>query len=125
MEKKKIQSFKDLVVWQKGIDLVDEIYSMTKKFPKDEMFGLTNQIRRASVSIPTNIAEGWGRFSTKNYIQFIKISRGSLYEIETLLIIAMNQKYIDEHEKGILSVHIDELGRMMNSLLKSLDGYSN
>jgi len=71
MENKKIESYKDLIVWQKGIELVNEIYILTKRFPKEEMFGLTNQMRRAAVSIPANIAEGWGRKSTKSYIQFI------------------------------------------------------
>jgi four helix bundle protein len=77
MENKKIESYKDLIVWQKGIELVNEIYVLTKMFPKEEMFGLTNQMRRAAVSIPANIAEGWGRNSTKSYIQFVRISRGS------------------------------------------------
>ena len=123
MEKKKIESYKDLIVWQKGIELVDELYSVTKGFPKEEMFGLTNQIRRAAVSVPANIAEGWGRNSTKNYIQFIRISIGSLYEIETQLIIANNQKYITNQQKTALSERIDELGKMLNKLLKSLDKY--
>lgn len=96
MEQKKIESYKDLIVWQKGIELVNELYAITKKFPKEEIFGLTNQIRRAAVSVAANIAEGWGRNSTKNYIQFLRISRGSLYEIETMLVIANNQNYINE-----------------------------
>jgi four helix bundle protein len=123
MEKKKIESYKDLVVWQKGIELVNELYTVTKEFPKEEMFGLTNQIRRAAVSVPANIAEGWGRNSTKNYIQFIRISIGSLYEIETQLIIANNQNYITNQKKSALSARIDELGKMLNKLLKSLDNF--
>jgi four helix bundle protein len=123
MEKKKIESYKDLIVWQKGIELVDELYSVTKGFPKEEMFGLTNQIRRAAVSVPANIAEGWGRNSTKNYIQFIRISIGSLYEIETQLIIANNQNYITNQKKSALSARIDELGKMLKKLLKSLDNF--
>jgi len=91
MENKKIESFKDLIVWQKGIELVNEIYKVTKHFPKEELYGLTSQIRRAAISIPANIAEGWGRGTTKNYIQFLEISRGSLYELETLIIISTNQ----------------------------------
>ncbi len=87
------------------------------------MFGLTNQIRRAAVSVPANIAEGWGRNSTKNYIQFIRISIGSLYEIETQLIIANNQNYITNQKKSALSARIDELGKMLNKLLKSLDNF--
>jgi four helix bundle protein len=124
MEKKKIESYKDLVVWQKGIELVNELYTVTKEFPKEEMFGLTNQIRRAAVSVPANIAEGWGRNSTKNYIQFIRISIGSLYEIETQLVIANNQNYITNQKKSTLSEKIDELGKMLNTLLKKLDNYN-
>ncbi len=82
MEKQTVTTYKDLVVWQKGIELVNEIYVVTRIFPKEEMFGLTNQLRRAAISIPANIAEGWGRSSTKNYVQFIKISLGSLFELE-------------------------------------------
>ena len=88
MENKKVESFKDLFVWQKGIELVNDIYKLTKQFPKDEVYGLTSQIRRAAISIPANIAEGWGRGTTKNYIQFLEISRGFLLELETLIIIA-------------------------------------
>ena len=123
MENRKIESYKDLIVWQKGIELVNDVYAVTKSFPKDELFGLTNQMRRASVSIPANIAEGWGRKSTKNYIQFLRISRGSLFEIETLFVIARNQNYIDEEVKSSVTGKIDELGKMLNKLLHSLDVY--
>jgi four helix bundle protein len=123
MENKKIESYKDLIVWQKGIELVNEIYILTKRFPKEEMFGMTNQMRRAAVSIPANIAEGWGRNSTKSYIQFVRISRGSLYEIETMLVIAKNQNYINEEQKSSTSSRIDELGKMLNKLLISLDHF--
>jgi four helix bundle protein len=123
MEKKKIESYKDLVFWQKGIELVNELYTVTKDFPKDELFGLTNQIRRAVVSVPANIAEGWGRNSTKNYIQFIRISAGSLYELETLLVIARNQKYISDKIRVDLSDKIDELGKRLNVLLNKLEKY--
>lgn len=123
MEKRKIESYKDLIVWQKGIELVNEIYAITKRFPKEEMFGITNQMRRAAVSVPANIAEGWGRNSTKNYIQFVRVSRGSLYELETMLVIAENQHYIDDGIKISLSGKMDELGKMLNKLLQSLDVY--
>jgi four helix bundle protein len=123
MDNKKIESYKDLIVWQKGIELVNEIYILTKRFPKVEMFGLTNQMRRAAVSIPANIAEGWGRNSTKSYIQFVRISRGSLYEIETMMVIAKNQNYINEEQKSSTSSRIDELGKMLNKRLNSLDHF--
>ena len=123
MENKKIESYKDLIVWQKGIELVNEIYVLTKRFPKEEMFGLTNQMRRAAVSIPANIAEGWGRNSTKSYIQFVRISRGSLYELETLFVIARDLNYIDETIKSSVTGKIDEIGKMFNKLLQKLDSY--
>ncbi len=78
-----IQSYKELLVWQKGIHLVTTVYKNMQDFPNDENFGLKSQIKRAAVSIPSNIAEGWGRNSTQSYSQFLKISRGSLFELET------------------------------------------
>ena len=78
-----INSYKDLKIWQKGIDLVEITYKITISFPKTEQYGLTSQIRRSSVSVPSNIAEGWGRGYNNSFLQFIKIARGSLYELET------------------------------------------
>ena len=123
MEKQTITTYKDLIVWQKSIELVNEVYAVTRRFPKEEMFGLTNQIRRAAVSIPANIAEGWGRSSTKNYVQFIKISLGSLFELETLIIIAQDQSYIEEHVKNKTSEEIAEIGKMLNKLMQNLENY--
>lgn len=80
-----INSYKDLIVWQKSIDFVDMIYAVTKSFPKEEQFGLTSQLRRASISIPSNIAEGWGRKYGNEYAHFLRIASGSLYEVETQL----------------------------------------
>ena len=90
----KIKSYKDLLIWQKGIEITEKVYLITNNFPQNELFSLTNQIRRASVSISSNIAEGFGRNSTKSYMNFLKISRGSLYELETQLIIADRLNYI-------------------------------
>ena len=78
-----INSYKDLKTWQKGIDLVEITYKITISFPKTEQYGLTSQIRRSSVSVPSNIAEGWGRGYNNSFLQFIKIASGSLYELET------------------------------------------
>ena len=78
-----LKSYKELIVWQKSMTLVKELYKLTESFPENEKFGLTSQMRRASISIPSNIAEGWGRLSRINYIQFLRISRGSLFELET------------------------------------------
>lgn len=99
--------------------LVKEIYECSKNFPKEEKFGLTSQMRRCSVSIPSNIAEGWGRFSRKNYIQFLRISRGSLYELETQIIITKELNYINDSES--LERLIIEISKMLNSLIKKLE----
>ncbi|GIZ15710.1 four helix bundle protein [Capnocytophaga catalasegens] len=84
----KISSYKELIVWQKAIILVKQIYGITRLFPEEEKFGLTNQIRRSAVSIPSNIAEGYGRGSSKSYLQFLSVARGSLFELESQLYIA-------------------------------------
>ena len=80
-----VKSYRDLFIWQKGMAIVDEVYKITKTFPKEEIFGLTSQIKRSSVSIPCNIAEGWGRDSGQSYRHFLRIARGSLFELETQL----------------------------------------
>src|SRR5690349_4474596 len=90
----KINSHKDLLVWQKSMRLITDVYLITQKFPGNELYGLTSQTRRAACSIALNIAEGYGRHSTKNYLQFLKISRGSLLELETCLQISINLNYI-------------------------------
>lgn len=99
--------------------LVTYIYDITKRFPDDEKFGLTSQMRRASVSIPSNIAEGWGRLSKKNYIQFLRISRGSLFELETQILITKQLNYIKDSES--IEQTIIEISKMLNSLIKKLE----
>jgi len=121
MEKKKIESYKDLIVWQKGIEIVNDIYNLTKHFPKYELYSLTSQIRRAAISIPTNIAEGWGRGTTKNYIQFLEISRGSLFELEALIIISTNQSFLTQDKCAEISIKINEIGKMLNGLITKLE----
>jgi four helix bundle protein len=96
----KINSYKDLIVWQKSMTLITDGYTISKNFPSTEAYGLTSQIRRSACSIALNIAEGYGRESTKNYIQFLKISRGSLLELETCLEISINLNY--NREKKLL-----------------------
>lgn len=91
-----MNSFKDLDVWNHGIDFVEAIYRLTSSFPKEEQYGLVSQMRRASVSIPSNIAEGQGRRNPKEFIQFLYIAKGSLAEVETQLIICKRLKYIDD-----------------------------
>ena len=90
-----MENYKELKVWQKSVSLCIELYGIVKKFPENERYGLITQIQRASTSVPANIAEGWGRGSTKEYIQFLHIARGSLMELETHLIIAQKLGYID------------------------------
>ena len=121
MDKKKVESYHDLIVWQKGIELVNDIYLITKNFPREELYGLTSQIRRSAISIPSNIAEGWGRGTIKNYLQFLQISRGSLFELETQIIIANKQDYVSQENCSNIIIKIAELGRMLNALITKLD----
>jgi len=117
-----ISSYKDLLIWQKGIDLAVDVYSLTKDFPDTEKFALTSQVKRSASSIPANIAEGYGRQSTKSYSQFVKISRGSLFELETHLILADRLEFISRIElyKKIKDQIIEE-GKMLNAFIKKLD----
>jgi len=104
------------------MQLVKEIYSITSTFPPEEKFGLTNQMRRAAVSIPSNIAEGWGRSLTKNYLQFLRISRGSLYELETQLTLSNDLEFLSKPDKA--EGLIVEVSKMLNTLIKKLDSSS-
>ena len=116
----KIQSYKDLIVWQRAMQLVKETYSVTRKFPKEELYGLTNQLRRAAVSVPSNIAEGQARQGTAEFRNFLSIARGSLAEVETQLLIARDLNYLSESEMTeILSTHT-EVGKMLNGLINKL-----
>ena len=115
-----IKSYKDLLIWQKGIQLVKEIYLICKDLPKNEVFGLQSQMKRAAISIPSNIAEGYGRNYTQNYIQFIKIARGSLLELETQVIISKELGLINENQsRKILNLIIEE-NKMLNAFIKSI-----
>jgi len=109
-------SHKDLDVWQKSIELVTVIYDVTKLFPKEELYGITNQIRRCAVSIPSNIAEGAARNSNKEFIQYLYISLGSLSELETQIIISHNLRYIDD--KSELINYIVKIKQMLLGLIK-------
>jgi len=112
--------FKELIVWQKSIDLVTKIYKVTEKFPSSEIYGLTSQLKRASVSIPSNIAEGNTRRSKADYVQFLRIARGSCSEVETQIIISKNLGFIDEISFEKLSFSIVEISKMINGLINSL-----
>ena len=114
-------SYKDLKVWQKRIDLVKLTYELTKLLPQEEEYGLKGQLRRSAVSIPSNIAEGYGRGTTKSYLNFLLISRGSLVELETQIIICKELDLIDnESTVNILSLILEE-NKMLNALIRSID----
>ena len=101
-----------LNIWKKGLDVCEEIYEMSKNFPKEEKYGLTSQIRRAAVSIPSNIAEGAGRNSNKEFAQFLSISNGSCYEVQTQLILAKKFNYVNENEVKKALKNLDEIQKM-------------
>ena len=113
-------NFKELLIWQKSIDFVTDIYRETELFPKSEIYGLISQIRRAAVSIPSNIAEGNSRRSKPDYLQFLKIARGSCAEIETQLTICKNLNLLNEESYLKLNQGIIEITKMLNGLINSL-----
>jgi four helix bundle protein len=115
-----VKTYKELGVWRKAVDLTTEVFRITRHFPDDENFGLTSQIRRAAVSIPANIAEGWGRGTTREYLKFLLISRGSLMELETHDIISARLGYLSKEETAGLNARVDEIGRMLNGLIQKL-----
>jgi len=112
--------FKDLIAWQKSMELVMEVYSLTRQFPREELYGLTTQLRRAAVSIPSNVAEGQARYSKKDFRHFPRQSRGSLAEVETQLTIASRLGYVGNGELRSLEKRIDELGRILSGLISSI-----
>jgi four helix bundle protein len=117
-----IKSYKDLLIWEKGIDIIIKLYELVEEFPKEEMYALTSQLKRAAVSIPSNIAEGYGRNSTQSYIHFVSISRGSLFELETQLIVAQKLKFIkNERLFSELMNQITEESKMINSFINKLE----
>ena len=116
-----IQSYRDLFVWQKGMVLVTEIYTVTEKYPSSEQYDLTNQTRRSAVSVPSNIAEGYGRNSTSDYIRFLRIAGGSLYELQTQLEIAMNLRFISPDGFARLYDKSEEIAKMLNVLIKKIE----
>jgi four helix bundle protein len=120
-----IHSYKELLVWKKGIDLVTEIYELTKLFPKEEVFGLSSQIKRAAVSIPTNIAEGRFRGTRKDFIQFLRIAYASGAELETELHIAEKLKFGRPEQLKRANSLLDEEMRMLNVMISKLGSEAN
>ena len=117
----KIERYQDLKIWQRSIKLVGQIYKITKVFPNDERFGLISQIRRSAISIPSNIAEGFGRWGNKEYRHFLYISLGSCAELTTQLVISFNLGYISENEKNELVDETDQISKMTTGLIKKID----
>src|SRR5258708_33480255 len=112
----KPQSYKDLNVWQKGIELAKLIYTLTGRFPAEEKFGLVSQMRRAAVSVPSNIAEGQARHTTKEFIQFVSHAEGSLAELDTQLRLGIELGYCPNGDAGQIGALIEEMKRMLNGL---------
>ena len=110
-----MKTFRDLLIWQKAMVLVTKCYSVTKQFPKEELFSLTSQIRRCSISIPSNIAEGFGIETNKDYHRFLNIAMGSLFEFQTQIEIAYNLEYISQDKFNIIYEDSRELERMLSS----------
>lgn len=120
METSKIKSYRELLIWQKSIQVVTNIYKLTRDFPKEELFGLTSQMRRCAISIPSNIAEGFGRNSQGDFKRFLNISLGSTYELKTQLEISQNLEYLSIENYKYLMESCVELEKMMNSLVSKI-----
>jgi len=115
-----IRSYRDLIAWQLAIEITKQVYRVTEGFPDKERYGLTNQLRRASVAVPSNIAEGYGRGRAPDYARFLRIARGSLFEMETQLFIAVELRYVDRTTFDELDTQLKECGRVLAGLLRSL-----
>ena len=116
-----IQSYRDLSAWQRGRELVKAVYLATAAFPADERFGLVAQIRRSAVSVPSNIAEGYGRGSAPDYLRFLRIARGSLFEVETQLVLATDLGFLAEAGFTDLQSMINEAAKPLSGLIRSID----
>ncbi len=115
-----MQSYKDLIVWQKSMKLIVEIYRLVKLLPKTETYALSDQMRRAVISIASNIAEGYGRHSTREYIQFLSIARGSCFELDTQLNACVCIEYLNVNDTELAFNLLNEITKMLNSIIKKL-----
>lgn len=115
-----VKTYRDLIVWQKSMKLVTDIYTVTRSFPSDELYTLTNQLRRCAISIPSNIAEGYGRNSTLDYKRFLQIATGSLFELQTQIEIAVNLKYLAAEIFNSLFNAAKEIEYMLIALIKKI-----
>jgi four helix bundle protein len=114
------RNYTDLIAWQKSMDLAQELYRATARFPKEEMYGLTSQLRRAAVSVPSNIAEGQGRRTTGAFLQHLSIAHGSLRETETQVLLAVRLGYLSDKAAASLMKQAGEVGRLITGLANSL-----
>ena len=116
----KVKNYQELIVWQKAMDLVEDVYKASRNFPREEIYALTSQIRRAAVSIPSNIAEGQGRRTTSDFLRHLSIAYGSLREVETQILIAIRLRYLTQRNtEGVMKL-AGEVGRLLNGLMNSL-----
>jgi four helix bundle protein len=115
-----LQSYRELLVWQKAMELAQLIYQLTEPFPKREIYGLASQLRRAAVSVPSNIAEGYGRGSRREYLQFLAIAQGSLKELETQVILAERLTYASAAQSARILAKSEAVGKMLGALIRSL-----
>lgn len=120
-----MQSYRELLVWQKSMDMAEACYQLTAEFPRDEMYGMTAQIRRAAVSVPANIAEGHGRENTGSFVQFLRVAQGSLKELETHLVLAARVRLVSAERTAPLLGECETTGKMLRSLIRSLQAKRN
>ena len=116
----KLKTSQELIVWQKAMDLVEEVYKASRSFPREEIYGLTSQLRRAAISIPSNVAEGQGRRTTPDFLRHLSIAYGSLLELETQILIATRLSYLAQGKCHDVMNMAGEVGRLMNGLMSSL-----
>ncbi|HLA83621.1 MAG TPA: four helix bundle protein [Thermoguttaceae bacterium] len=115
------KNYRDLLAWQKAMELVESVYRMTRSFPREENYGLTAQVRRAALFIPSNIAEGQGRHSRRDFRHFLAIAYGSLHEVETQTLIGKRLGYLDEGKQVEILEQTARVGRLLNGLMRSLE----
>jgi len=116
----KVSSYKDLLIWQRSMDLVERIYKITSKLPTTEQWGLTSQMRRSAISVPSNVAEGYGRQATGEYRHHLSIGRGSLLEVETQVLLCQRLGYLENEEINSLLDEINQIGKMLSSLISKI-----
>ena len=115
-----VRNYRDLLAWQRAMDLADEVYALTERWPREQLFGLTIQVQRAALSVPSNVAEGQGRSSRADFRRFVDIAHGSLCELETQLMLARRRQFVDEPTLNRLLDQSAEVGRLLHGLMRSL-----